>query len=276
LAERIRAKPIGESRLTDELEREAIKNCDSKTSKKLARRTVTSALDCIHLMFGAEHTDKMRIGGPRLEHDKRASLEIGANGKLNPGFSIGGPGQVGFREGWSAVLQHARYEQSAELIGIALESAVDPDLVRPLSRRFLDALSWFGEAVREESPAAQVVKFVTALERMVMTEEKDDIQSVISERIAALCYEHEDPLSRERWRVDAREAYDLRSRLVHGSMSPHDDTPQRRTGLCARLGEATLLNALHSFGKKGLKDDNVSASKLASHYGLIVAHANSN
>ena len=52
-----------------------------------------------------------------------------------------------------------------------VEVTTDPDLMRPLCYHFIDALSWFGQAVRETSDAARFVKFITAIKRIVVTNE---------------------------------------------------------------------------------------------------------
>ena len=140
----------------------SIPKCDKETSEVVAQRAITSALDCLHLLLGPAHSRKMRIGGPGLAHDKRGGFKITESG-LDLQASYGGPGQVGYDKDWFELFEREDYGKALRFCGLALEAAVDPDLDRPLSRRFLDAAAWFGEAVREESPAAQVVKYVTAL-----------------------------------------------------------------------------------------------------------------
>lgn len=247
-----------------------VRGCDARVSKDIALKAVTSALDCIQLLFGPAYTGKMCVRGPRLDIDKRAELHVGGSGKLSVSISMGGPGEVGFEEGWAAILDRGSYKQCAELFGIALEAATDPDVERPLSRRFLEAASWYGQAVRETDPAAKVVKFITALERMVMTAEKDDITSIVAERTAALCYERAKPAKFNEWRSEVSKVYDLRSRLVHGALSPHDESVSQGVHLAAAVSRSGLLNAIASFGREGLMDDKASTRRLAKHYSKIV------
>jgi hypothetical protein len=249
----------------------AVVGCDATISEELARKAVTSALDCVHLIFGAGHTDRMRVGGPRIRRDERAALQISKDGNLEVSLSSGGMGQVDFPEGWSAALERDDFKRVLHLTGLALEAAVNPDLNRPLSLRFLDAALWFGEAVRETSPAARVVKFVTALERMVMTEEKDDIASLVSERVAALCFDPSSVDSRDVWRTNARTVYDLRSKLVHGVLSPHSSVVHQGVRLGARLGETTLLSALSWFGEDGLRMEKINSKRLGELFDQMVA-----
>lgn len=253
-----------------------ILGCDDETSKVIANRAVTSALDCLHLLIGAKWTDQMRVGGPAMRRDRRGRLTL-SFGKLDVSISSKGVGQVNFGDGWHEILKRPEYQNLLNLMGIALEVAIDPDLNRPLSRRFLDAAQWFGEASRDESPSTRVVKYVTALERMVMTEEKDDITRLVTERVAAFCFDGktatETAVDRDIWREKARIAYMLRSKLVHGSMSPHAPEVWQGVRLGAELCETTLLRALHHFGEAGLKMNEVSTKRLGRWFDDVIQWA---
>lgn len=249
-----------------------IRGCDKKTSQMLANRAVTSALDSLHLVLGARWTNKMTVGGPSLRNDRRGQITI-TGGEVGVSVSLGGPGQVNFPDGWSERLEQLDYKRPLNLAGIALEAAVNPDLERPLSRRFLDAAQWFGEASRDPSPSTRIVKCVTALERMLMTEEHDDITRLVSARVAALCFDAGDAESHETWRQRAAKAYDLRSKLVHGSLSPL--APEVRAGTLEtqELAEDAVIAALHAFGEKGLREETFSTRKLGEWFGGLTEWA---
>jgi hypothetical protein len=157
-------------------------------------------------------------------------------------------------------------------LGIALEQAVNPALQRPLSERLLDAMQWYGEAVRETSQGAKAVKYVTALERMVMTDEKDDIASLASSRVAALCLDEPTVECRDRWQNEVRRAYDIRSRLVHGSVSPTSEIVFDGVRLGSQLARSTLLSAAKLLGERGLRDEEATNRDLARWYDQIVHH----
>lgn len=148
--------------------------CDEKTSERLATAAVTSALDCLHILFSVNQSSRMTVGGPAVNHSRTASLKFVDN-VLSFSTAIGSLGEVAFPDDWASSFERPEDKVLLKMFGIALESAVDPRLDRPMSERFLDAAQWFGEAVRETSRAAKVIKYVTALERLVMTDEKDDI-----------------------------------------------------------------------------------------------------
>ncbi len=248
----------------------AVPPADSELSEKIAWEAATAALNCLHLCFGAEATDKMVLGGPRLERDTRGHLQIDSDGILHPKLRLGGLGQVGFASGWSTEWAGSEAELFVKLSGVALEIVVDPDRQRPVSRRVLDAIYWFGEGVREKGDAAKVVKYVTALERMLMTDERDDIAKLVSERCAAFCLTWDEHITLERWRADALGLYDLRSRLVHGDMSPLSKEVRSGARLGAKIARLVILAALRHLGEEGLRAERVSTSRLARWFDAIV------
>ena len=249
-----------------------IPGCDEKTSERLATAAVTSALDCLHILFSARHSARMTVGGPAVNHDRSARVKL-VDTKLSFSASIGSLGEVAFPDDWASALERPDYRLLLHLFGIALESAVDPRLDRPLSERFLDAAQWFGEAVRESSGAAKVIKYVTALERLVMTDEKDDITSQVAARVSAICMDPDDPGSRDRLRRDAERSYSLRSKLAHGSLSPKSDQVVEGVRLGAELCELTLVNTLAAFGSQGLRAEKLTRADVVNGFHTIIARA---
>jgi hypothetical protein len=247
--------------------------CDDETSKTTATNAVTSSLNCLHVLFGAGHSRKMMVGGPAIGRDKRGGFTVAPNGTLSFMASYGGPGEVGFNDDWLGLFADTEAQTAIANLGVTLEAVVDPSLRRPISERFVDAAQWFGEAVREPSPAAKAIKYVTALERMVMTDEKDDIAGLVSARVAALCLEEPTAENLEKWRGNAKRAYGVRSKLVHGSLSPTSEQVFEGVRLGAELGRATLLGALSTIGPDGLRNEAVSNKQLGRWYDGLVAHA---
>ncbi len=248
-----------------------VPQCDAETSKVIAERAVTAALNCLHLLFGAQHTREMTVGGPAIQRDKRGEFRINEE-QLSFVASYGGPGAVGFNDDWTTLLDGEDARELVSLCGVALEAAVDPTLERPLSDRFLDAAHWFGEAVRERSPAAKVIKYVTALERMFMTNERDNITDIVSQRVATFCADPAVTGDFARVEANAHKAYDLRSKLAHGSMSPKDAAVYEGVRLGAELGRDALLNGLSGFKSEGLRQSRVPAKRVAEWFQSWVHH----
>jgi len=66
---------------------------------------VTAALNFIHVIFGSYHMDRMMVGGPRMENDRRAHITIKQDGNVDVSCSSSATSAVGFHEGWEALLE---------------------------------------------------------------------------------------------------------------------------------------------------------------------------
>lgn len=246
-----------------------VPGCDPVTSIEVAKNAVTSALNCIHMLFGFDRTERMQVGGPAIPMDRRAMLTISEGGRIESSLSAAYLGHVEYENGWSKILESEDFRFYFDLCGVALEAAVDLDLKRPLSRRFLDALQWFGEACRENNASTRTIKFMTAVELLLTTGERDEISEMIAIRTANLCSStHE---GRSEWRHKARRAYDFRSRLVHGSMSPRDPETWAGARLAAEVAESVLLRAVQAFGASGLRASDISQRTLAKWFDSLQA-----
>lgn len=258
-----------------------VKGFDEKTSEKMAERAVTSALDCLHIFLSPEHTAGMQVGGPATHWERRASLCIDEKGELWASTSALAVGQVNFGDGWSKSLEGDDTRHRFKLFSTAVETVIDPDLKRPLCRRFLDAAQWFGEAVRDERASTSVVKYVMAIERMMMTDAdkgksdsgKESITSNIANRVSALCFDPRIPGDRDNWRKKVVDAYDLRSKLVHGSMSPLDKEAEKNRWSIGEIARFALLQAIEAFDVQGLKRDDINGEELRDWFGKVVEWA---
>ncbi|MNQ75403.1 hypothetical protein D3C85_901990 [compost metagenome] len=242
-----------------------IPKCDGPTSSRLAEEAVTASLNCLHLLLGVGNTSRMQLGGVNINGDSRAKLTIGRSGVLEPSLSFSYLGEVIYRDGWSEMLSEPRIIYFIKLFNAALEVTIDPDLDRPVSRRFIDAAQWFGEAARDVGSATKTVKYVTSLERLLMTDERDDIASLVSQRVAALCFSPE--VSRDEWFNRSKAAYDLRSRLVHGSISPASLDLDEGAANAASVAQMALTRAIEAFGEDDLRHGRLRSGQLAKWFG---------
>jgi Apea-like HEPN len=237
-------------------------NCDAGISKMRGQLGVTAALNFIHVIFGSYHTDRMMVGGPRMENDRRAHITMKPDSKIDVSCSWSATSAVGFHEGWQELLQKETAPLLIRAAGKALEPIRDPAVKRPLATRLTDAVGWFGDAVREGSPAAQVVKAVTALEALVMTGEREEIAAEVSARAAALCFDPERDSTFEEVNEQMSHAYDMRSRLAHGSLSPFDAEVAQYAPQCLHWAERAIGGALVLFESYDLLDRDLSCKQL--------------
>jgi hypothetical protein len=245
-------------------------NCDAGTSKTRANIAVTAALNFLHAFFGAYHTRRMNVAGPRLERDRRARFTLDADNMLDVSCSSSATSAVGFTDGWGAFLEGETMALLLRGSAKALESLVNPAVQRPLGMRLVDSAAWFGDAVREPSPAAQIVKAVTALEALVMTGEHDDIISLLSARSAAIAYHPIGEKTFTSLEEELRKAYDMRSRLTHGSLSPFDPEVEAYAAVCLHLGEQVICAGLELFESQGLIDTPRTTKELGRAFDQLV------
>lgn len=250
-----------------------ILNCDSGTSLSRARMAVTGAVNLVHILFGAYHTRRMDIGGPRLENDCRAHMFVDAKDGLSVSCSSASTSAVGFQDDWGKFLEGEDMAVLLRAAKKALETVVDPSITRTLGSRLLDAAAWFGDAVREESPAAQIIKAVTALERLVMTSEHDDISKTVSQRGAAIRFEPGGPKAFEELKSELSEAYEMRSRLAHGSISPFDPEVAAFAPACLQRIEEVIRWGLAPFESHGLFERELTNKQLAEGFDGLVKFA---
>ena len=78
---------------------------------------------------------------------------------------------------------------------------------------------------------------------------------------------------RDRWRADVKRAYDIRSKLVHGALSPSSDIVYEGVRLGAQLARDALLSATTLLGEAGFRDDAASNRQLGRWYDRLVTHA---
>lgn len=249
----------------DWIARVKIRGCDPPSSERRADKSVQRALDCLHLFIGAGYSRYMRAGGSKPATDRKGKIEIRSNRQLLISTSNA------WREhrlgpGWWA---HLKREIGLDIIrsaGVALKLENAGPTYSALSTRFLDAAAWYGEAVRDPGPSARLIKYVTALERLLITKKVRGISRVLGERAAALAI----PYDFKQVADDIEEIYGYRSALLHGSRSPFDRNWGSLLRKCESLTRLVILRFLGPIGSNGLLDETATDEKLDQFYGRLV------
>lgn len=223
-----------------------VPGCDGPTSRGAAEAALQALLDYIHVLAGAAFTARMRGPGPALGADRRSAV-VRAAGRLEIAYSVRWGGANISDAAWRQLTQPRGAKEVAPLAG-ALWRIVERRELPLLADRFVDACGWYGDAAREASPAAAAVKYVTAMERLLWTGERQrGVTQRVAERLAALCF------STETWNfadveAEVKDAYDLRSALLHGRISQADPDVAKRLGRCELHARELLLTWLDRFG----------------------------
>src|SRR5690242_13994721 len=101
-------------------------------------------------------------------------------------FHIGwrrGPEDAVVDNNWHAMItSHYNWTAATKI----LESSIASVETRKLYQRFLDALTWYGDGISEETYAGKLVKFVAALERITITSGEKAGHNKVARRAAIL------------------------------------------------------------------------------------------
>lgn len=219
-----------------------IPQCNEKISRLRAELAVESALNVLRVLIGEYHTERILQGAPSPSRTKSACLtKDNRSDRFEFSLSSGLKGAV-FGHDWFSKLSTAAGCLLCA-IGSSIIGIIDPSRCSHLQLRFLDALTWYGQGVTEVVPSAKVIKYVAALERIVITKKNEDISRTVSERVALLCSEMH-PQKYEEWRRNTIKVYDYRSKLMHGDYSPLSQDLVAISGLAEKIARVTLQNAI--------------------------------
>lgn len=144
--------------------------------------------------------------------------------------------------------------------------AASPTNKENLADRLIDAFYWFGDASRDNNSSAQVVKLVTAMERLVTMkneEENKGITENFCRRVSCLIAIYRGEIN-ERYN-EAKKLYKLRSNFVHGSQSIYKTYDTELGFDPFELAYPAILSACIGFYKLGL-DLNSYEKKLKNMY----------
>jgi hypothetical protein len=222
-----------------------VPQCDNATSKIRASITVDGALNILRLLIGHRQSQKLRQGHFATLPGKTACLV--SNNKAGWGISSNWHiEEEVYGDNWFEGIKD-RAGPYLDLATSSIHGLLDPVKASYLRQRFLDGLTWYGEAVIELKPPSKIIKYVAALERIVVTED-DNLQQTVCKRTALLCSEG-DPKTFKMYESRAKNTYKYRSKLMHGSLSPFDDELDRVAEEAGHLTRSTLLAALELFSK---------------------------
>lgn len=224
-----------------------VERADAKRAETLAGQAVSSALDCLQLIIGARNSQRMKIGGLPSHYERSAVLSLSPAGALSYSSTTSYLGEVALPDDWPAQLRDGEEAVGCKRAGHAVAQILAAEAEHPMARRFLDAAQWFGEAVRDGSPPTRIIKFVTAIERLVLTGRFQDVAESVSDRVAALVTGMIAGQNFAENKAAFKRVYGIRSELVHGSISPSSAKVKQSLRLAADFAEFSLLRALHNW-----------------------------
>lgn len=246
-----------------------ITECDPIISYDKALFTTRAALNILKLLLGVQYTDKIRTAYDSGISNKSAKLSKPLNEKIHISLAIGYNGNIPGDKWYEAIIEKGGY--FFNLAALALTYCNNFDNIPPLSIRFIDALSWYGDGISERVPAAQVIKLVSSIERMTGTgKENEDgnkrgVTDIVTKR-SAILYHHATEESFESCLEEIKKIYDCRSNLVHGTISPFDDQVVAIAYKATEMTRMILLQGLEFFNFIGLDKMDLSQKDLRTYY----------
>lgn len=136
------------------------------------------------------------------------------------------------------------------IINQIITHAITPKSFPILVDRLIDAIFIFRSAMQDNDEASKIVKLTTALERLVSTE-KGNISSNFRRRVVLLlniCHREEND-----WNKIAKEMYQYRSSIVHGSWSMYRQNEPLYASKYSELTSKAIISACIVFSQVGLK-----------------------
>jgi len=242
-----------------------IDKCDRQTSRKLGAASVRTAMELLRLIVGRRHAYKFNAAAVQPENSNNYHFAFDADGNTFREWKGSSVTELSFNDEMADVLcepDEAFFMEKARAI---LPGAVMPNCDWPLTLRFFDALHWYGESIADKQTAASFVKYMLCIERLLMTDERSDITNTLVERAASLGMPPHlrSAESRENLREKTRRIYDLRSKIVHGAISPND--PKIAAGIadCGDLAEHLLKMYMVAFTSSEFTDPTYRPTRLA-------------
>jgi hypothetical protein len=247
-----------------------IGECDSTVLYNKAVFTTKTALNILKLLLGGQYTDRLRTAQDYGLPHKRAKLTRGADGKLDISLSSIPGGNV-LGDDWFEFLS-TKAEYFFKLASRALAFSVEFSEIPPLCTRFIDSLSWYGDAISEKSPAAKIVKYVSSIERMTGTGIESDenvnergVTEIVTNR-SSILYSNATGKSLDDCFREVNHIYECRSNLLHGSISPFDDSVVSDSYKAEEISRLILLTGLDFFNSLGLDNPTMNQRQLRGHY----------
>lgn len=249
----------------------AIPKCESDISHERAVFATRGALNIIKLLLGSQYTNHLRIVEDSKRRQVGARLKRKDDGALDLSIEIPIGPEDRTLNGWADIL----FKNTGKFLpvaGNALRLCTDFDTPPHLCTRFIDALHWYGDAISERSPAAKILKFVTAIERICSTGKEHDangvergITNIVTVR-ASIFYAQAGQKMFEEAKKEINSIYKCRSELVHGSVSPFSESVYSLVAKTNEVAQLVLLAGLDFFYAQGLEDKNIGELELKNFY----------
>lgn len=218
-----------------------VESCDLDASFQIAVYACTTAINAIRVCFGSEVTKMIRLSTEPSDELMSAKIWTSSDGGLECSHRSTFKFPTG-PSNWYEFLNEQDGGRIKAFFGEIIHQACALVEYSELSGRIVDSVNWFGDACREKSTAASIVKYVTAIERLYMASADFGVKERFINRISKILSDFE--LSDlDNARRDALKVYNLRSTVVHGGISPRSGENMLPTEEAENLARGCILCA---------------------------------
>lgn len=216
LARRLQARAIRTYRGYPWIASVTVTDCGDDVSQNQAIKAVQIALHAVRVVLGAHYTRKLRVAWSGGDALKSAHMWTDADQIVHVSVASSAIGPVG-PENWHEGLM--LHQPELEVFGSTLVNLLEPTSPPHLNVRLLDAISWFGDAATDSTPSASIIKYVSAIERLLFGAFERERRKTFAVRVAALCKTFFGELEFDPYQKSL-DLYEQRSELLHGATSP--------------------------------------------------------
>ncbi|HEY0923782.1 hypothetical protein [Rheinheimera pacifica] len=193
-----------------------------KIASDIASKTALDALNLLHMFIPISHSFRMKTGFGISPINEAHQIYKSGNGNFAYSLSKGAAGNVGIPDRFWDHINQGEHKKWLDVYSKCISLSLDLQNTYPTVNRFLDATYWMGDAIREENSTTRVVKYVTALERLLTFSENGGLKKIISKRGSALLLgagSIDSAVLSETYE-NLKKLYQIRSDIVHGIISP--------------------------------------------------------
>lgn len=228
-----------------------------QTARELAESTAKNVLNLLHIIISSSHSDRMTVGFDIPKNYKHYVLFTDNAGELSYSTGSSASGNVGLPKQLFSIFNNPFPKQLLDIFSECINLSLDIKNEYPIANRILEASFWYGDAVRESNYSTMIVKYATALERLLIFGENKGFKAIISKRGTALLFIRgfiDSDNLKEKQKL-LQKMYKLRSEILHGDISPTSvkfEMPIHQIEECCR----TIIQAFALTVQPGLKNSN--------------------
>lgn len=232
---------------------------DLDTAIELAESAAKNFLNLLHIIISSSHSNKMIVGFDIPTSYRHYALFKDNTEELSYKTSSSSSGNVGLPKQLFSIFNNSFPKELLDIFSECIDLSLDLKNEYPIANRILDAAFWYGDAVRESNYSVMIIKYATALERLLIFGENRGFKALISNRGIALLSVRDfiEPKEMKETQRQLQLMYKLRSEILHGEISPTSvqfEMPIYKVEECCR----TIIQAFSLTVHLGLKNKNES------------------